>query len=238
MISFPAPALWQGADEALMIEVGETIFPGCIKRWPAENGLRLWVEGEPTDSAAAKDAVAKFQIVLGVLRSWRSGAGELADERRAGLGQGSIQDEAGNQWVQAGFAMAYGTVGGEIEQLAQSARLGIDDSQDLENALWLQGRPNRTAADFYMIYEFAEKAFGGSKNIRDALGLSTNSQKRLTNSANNLSPRLGGRHAKTRAETAMDLEEQLEYVADLLRRWIGRYSAQAAVRVLCDEAQY
>lgn len=227
MISFPAPALCQGADEDLMVEIGEYVFPGCIKRWPTENGLRLWVTGEPTDPAAAKEAVAKFQIVLGVLRSWRSSAGELVDERRAGLGQGAIRDEAGSVWVQVGPAMGYGIVGGEIEQLAQAARRGTHESRELENALWLQGRANRTAADFYMIYEYARMALHGPARIAQSLGLTTDSQKRLKNGANNLSPRLGGRHATTRTEPAMGLDEQREYIADLLRRWIARYGTRS-----------
>ena len=60
MISFPAPALCQYADEDLLIDIGAVVFPGCIKRWPGENGLRIWVVGDPTDPAAAADAVAKF----------------------------------------------------------------------------------------------------------------------------------------------------------------------------------
>jgi hypothetical protein len=223
MISFPAPAICQGADEDLLIEIGAVIFPGCIKRWPGENGLRLWVEGDPTDSAARTEALAKFQTVLGVLRAWRSGAGELRDERRAGLGEGSVRDEAGNQWVMVDPALGYGIAGGEIEKLSASAFQGIRVSQNLRNALWLNGRTNRTAADFYMIYEYAEKELKGSKGIRAALGLSDDSQDRLTRSANNLSPLEGGRHAEGGAAVAMTLDEQREYVARLLRLWIARY---------------
>lgn len=61
MISFPAPALCQGADEDLLLEIGSIMFPGCIRRWPGENGLRLWVEGKPTDQAAGAEALARFQ---------------------------------------------------------------------------------------------------------------------------------------------------------------------------------
>lgn len=223
MISFPAPALCQGADEDLLIEIGAAVFPDCIKRWPGENGLRLWVEGNPTDPAAGAEALAKFQTVLGVLRAWRSGAGELREERRAGLGEGSVRDEAGNQGVMVGPAIAYGIVGGEIERLAASASQGVSTSQNLRNALLLNGRTNRTAADFYMIYEYAEREFGGRKGIRNALGLSDKSQSRLTNSANNLSPLAGGRHAKGGVVAAMGLDEQREYIAGLLRMWIAQH---------------
>ena len=165
MISFPAPALCQMADEDLVIEIGAVVFPDCIKRWPGENGLRLWVDGDPTDPAAGAEALARFQTVLGVLRAWRSGAGELCDERRAGLGEGSVRDEANNQWVMVGPAIEYGIARGEIDELAASAARGVGVSQNLRNALWLNGRANRTAADFYMIHEYAEAEFGGPKGI-------------------------------------------------------------------------
>jgi hypothetical protein len=223
MISFPAPALCQLADEDLLIEIGAVVFPGCIERWPGENGLRLWVEGDPTDSAAGAEALARFQTVLGVLRTWRSGAGELRDERRAGLGEQSVRDEAGNQWVMVGPAVAYGIAGGEIEKLAASGSRGVSTSQNLRNALRLNGRMNRTAADFYMIYEYAEAEFGGRRGISAVLELSSGSQLRLTSSANNLSPLAGGRHAKGGTVAAMGLDEQREYVAHLLRLWIAQY---------------
>lgn len=206
-----------------MIEIGAVVFPDCMKRWPGENGLRVWVEGGPTDPAAGVDALAKFQTVLGVLRAWRSGAGELRDERRAGLAAGSVRDEAGNQWVMVGTAIEYGITGGEIDKLAASARRGVDASQNLRNALWLNGRLNRTSADFYMIHEYAGEEFDGTRGISAALGLSVKSQSRLTKSANNLSPLAGGRHAKGDPVVVMTLNEQREYVAGLLRLWIAKY---------------
>jgi hypothetical protein len=39
----------------------------------------------------------------------------------------------------------------------------MDDSQNLLNALWLNGRPNRTGADYFMIHEFAVAEFQGKK---------------------------------------------------------------------------
>ncbi|MEU8232724.1 hypothetical protein AB0C12_24350 [Actinoplanes sp. NPDC048967] len=222
MISFPAPALCQVADEDLMVSIGAVMFPECIKRWPGENGLRLWVDGTPTDTAARVDAVAKFQTVLGVLRAWRQGAGQLAEELRAGLGHGSVRDEAGNQWVLAGPAVSYGISGGEVERLAADASRGITGSQNLRNALWLNGRANRTAADYYMIHEYAGHQFNGSGGITKTLGLSGKSQGRLTQSANNLSPLQGGRHASHGGIAPLTLDEQGGFIADLLRRWIER----------------
>ena len=224
MIGFSAPALRQGADEDLLIGIGAVIFPGCIKPWPGENGLRIWVAGDPTDPAAAAEALANFQIVLGVLRAWRSGAGELCDEGRAGLGEGSVRDEAGNQWVMVGPAIAYGIMGGEIETLAASAGRGINASQSLRNALWLYGRLNRIAAEFYMIHQYAQNEFGSPKGITGNLGLSAKSQERLTQSASNLSPLKGGRKVNGGEGVPMTLDEQREYAAELLRLWIAQHN--------------
>ena len=74
-----------------------------------------------------------------------------------------------------------------------------------------------------MIHEYAVQEFGGTKGVRDALGLSVTSQDRLTSAANNLSPLEGGRHAGGSSAPAMTLDEQSEYVAELMRLWIGRY---------------
>src|SRR6266542_3204249 len=201
MISFPAPALCQGADEDLLLEIGSIMFPGCITRWPGENGLRLWVEGKPTDPAAGAEALARFQTVLGVLRAWGPRAGELRDERRRGLGEGSVRDEAGNQWVTVGQAIEYRMADGEVEKLAAAAAQGINTSQNLRIALWFIGR----------------------KGVSSALGLSKNSLDRLGTSANNLSPLAGGRHANDGVVPTMGLDEQREYIAELLRRWIAQY---------------
>ncbi len=223
MISFPAPALCQGADEDLLLEIGSIMFPGCITRWPGENGLRLWVEGKPTDPAAGAEALARFQTVLGVLRAWGPRAGELRDERRRGLGEGSVRDEAGNQWVTVGQAIEYRMADGEVEKLAAAAAQGINTSQNLRIALWLNGRTNPISADFYMVLEYAEREFIGRKGVSSALGLSKNSLDRLGTSANNLSPLAGGRHANDGVVPTMGLDEQREYIAELLRRWIAQY---------------
>lgn len=52
---------------------------------------------------------------------------------------------------------------GEVENLATAAAQGINTSQNLRNALWLNGRTNPMSADFYMILEYAEKEFIGRK---------------------------------------------------------------------------
>ena len=121
--------------------------------------------------------------------------------------------------------MGHGIVGGEDHLFAQQAAIAIDRSQNLRNALWLNGRANRTAADFYMIHEYAERDLGGEQGITAALGISANEQERLTRSANNLSPLEGGRHVAERSRALWTLEEQREFAAELLRRWIRHLAA-------------
>jgi hypothetical protein len=154
----------QGDDEDLMLELGEVLFPGSIARSSDENGLRIWVDRDPCDPVAADEARAIFQTVLGLLRAWRLGAGQLKEEERPGLGEGPVRDQAGNQWIMLGTAVGYGAAVVDLAALSESARRGIESSQHLRNALWLNGRANHTVADFYMIHEYAMKDLKGNKN--------------------------------------------------------------------------
>ncbi len=219
VISYRAPQLCQGRDEEVLSRIAEVIFPGTLKGWPRENGFWLWVEGEETNEATAEAAVAKFQTLLGVLRAWRAEAGELQQEWLSGRGQ-EARDAEGNQWVRVGRVISYGIVGPELEVFADKARQWIEASEAIRNALWLNGRANRTAADYYMIHEYSQVEFGGTNGVRTALGISTKAQSRLTQSANQLSPLKGGRHVKGGRLAPMTLEQQREFVADPLRRWI------------------
>jgi hypothetical protein len=224
VIGFPAPALCQGADEDLMIQLGMIIFPECLRRWPRENGFRIWVDGSPDELGARSEAVAHFQIVLGVLRAWRPDAGQLEEERRASLGEGSIRDEAGNQTLMLGPAIFWTSSVGDIERLAHNTRRGIAQSQPLRNALWLNGRTNRTAADYYMIHEYARRGLGDNEGIRHTTGISMSAQKSLTKSANKLSPLDGGRHANEGEKDLMTLDEQRVLISELLRSWIDTFA--------------
>jgi hypothetical protein len=220
LISFPAPALCQGGDEDLLIAIGEIVYPGFVRRPSGENGLRMWIEGDPGGPESRALATAMFQTLLGALRAFRAEAGELREELLAGLGAGSVRDEAGNQWVGVGTVRVFATFGGEVEAFATGVRAAIAKSQGLRNALWLNGRLGRTAADYYMIHEYAQADLGGTKGVREALGISANAQERLTASANNLSPLEGGRHATGTGSASWSLEEQRAFTADLLMRWI------------------
>jgi hypothetical protein len=220
LISFPAPALCQGGDEDLLVAIGDIVYPRFVRRPSGENGLRLWVEGDSRDPQARALATDMFQTLVGALRAFRAEAGELREELLAGLGAGSVRDEAGNQRVGVGTVRVFATFGGEVEAFATNVRDAIAKGQALRNALWLNGRLGRTAPDYYMIHEYAQADLGGTKGVRDALVISANAQDRLTASANNLAPLEGGRHAKGTGAASWTLEEQRVFTADLLRRWI------------------
>ena len=217
---FPAPALCQGADEDLLIEIGATIFPDFVQRVPNANGLRLRLEGDYKDDALLKIAADQFQTLLGILRAWRSVAGQRVDEIRPGIGQGSIRDEHGNQLVKVGSAIMYITAGSELEAYASDVKLASQRSLHLRNALWLHGRRDRNSADFYMIYEYAEEDLGGRRAIVVALGVTDNDITRLKKSANNLAPSDGGRHATGIVTAEWSLDDQREFIAGFLKRWI------------------
>lgn len=216
----PAPALCQGADEDLMLEMGGVIYPGFVDRVPGENGLRLTLEGDYRDERLTEVAADRFQMLLGVLRAWHPLAGQRVDEVRPGIGQGSIRDEHGNQTLMVGSAIDYNTFGSEVKAYARLAKLAVARSIRLADALWLNGRRDRNAADFYMIYEYAEDDLGGRGAIVNTLGVSDNDITRLRMSANNLAPTDGGRHAKGTGTPEWDLDRQREFIGRFLKEWI------------------
>jgi hypothetical protein len=125
-----------------------------------------------------------------------------------GVGQGSVRDESGNQWMEVGPALAHPRTRGEVEAFATGVAAAIATSEGLRNALWILGRAGRTAADYYMIHEYAAMDLGGKNGVREALVISNSDQDRLTQSANNLSPLEGGRHARTMGVAPWSLEDQ------------------------------
>jgi hypothetical protein len=219
-VSFPSPALVQGSDEELILQIGSFVYPDFLTRVQGENGLRMWVEGDPKDPGAQALAAAMFQRLLGALRIYRTDAGQLADEQRKGVGAGSVRDEKGNHYVTVGTVIVRPTFPGEVEAFATRVRSAMNNSLQLTNALWLNGRTGRTAADYYMIHEYAQMEFGGVKEVRDALNVSAAEQDKLKQSANNLSPLEGGRHALLTGSAPWTLEQQQKFTAELLMRWI------------------
>jgi len=221
---FPAPELCQGPDENLIISIGAIVFPSFVQRNRQVNGLQLSVDGDYAhnyrDKSFLRKATDQFQILLGILRAWNPIAGERKDEIRPGVGPGSVRDGSGNQYISVGTAIIYVMGGSEIETYAHRAKLALERSREVYNALWLHGRRDRNAADFYMIYEYAEKEFSGPKGIKASLGISKNDIKRLKGSANNLAPVDGGRHAKTTGTPEWNLDKQKRFIADFLKQWI------------------
>jgi hypothetical protein len=230
MAYIPAPELCQGIDEDLILELGAIIFPGFVERTPDKNGLRLKLEGDYMEDSLLKTAADQFQTLLGVLRAWRPLAGQRADEVRPGIGKGSIQDDLGNQVVKLSSVISDNTFSPEVEVYAREAKLASERSPHLCNALWLNGRRDRNAADFYMVYEYAKDDLGCRKKIVEALGVSDNDINRFKNSANNLAPIDGGRHAKGSGIAEWGLNDQMKFVAHFLKSWI-RFHAHEANKV-------
>lgn len=223
----PAPALCQGADEDLMIEMGGVIYPGFVDRVPGARGVRLTLAGDYRDESLLELAADQFQTLLGVLRAWRPLAGQRVDEMRPGIGQGSIRDEHGNQVIKVGSVIGHSTFGSEVTAYADLARRAIARSTRLADALWLNGQRDRDAADFYMIYEYAEDDLGGRSAIVKALGVSDNDITRLRASANNLAPTDGGRHAKGTGIPEWSLDRQREFIGRFLKEWIAYRATNA-----------
>lgn len=76
-----------------------------------------------------------------------------------------------------------------------------------------------------MIHEYAMRAHGGTKGIMRELGFSYDEQGR---SANNLAPLEGGRYVKYEEPVRLDLTQQGEFIAALLRAWIGKFAISRA----------
>jgi hypothetical protein len=220
LVYVSAPSLCQGADEEVLLSMSEIIAPGLLDRETGKNGLRIRVSGNYKDQCTLKLAADEFQLLLGIIRAWNPIAGERRDEVRPGIGTGSIRDENGNQVVICGTAIWYRATNEEIDAFSKQASIAINRSLAIRNALWLNGRRNRNAADFYMIYEYAETIFEGEKNIASELNLSVSDFSKLRRSANNLCPLEGGRHAKNTVDPGWGLEEQKEFTALMLRKWI------------------
>jgi hypothetical protein len=217
----PAPELVQFADEELLIALGSVVNPGFIERNPGGNGLRLRVEGDFKDPALRTKAGDEFQVLLGALRAWRPIAGQRKDElSHSGVGSGSIRDDQGNQAVGVASVISYAIVDHEFTTFANQVKVACDAGPFIRNALWLNGRRDRNAADFYMIYEYAEEDLGGAKAVAAALGVSNRDITRLTRSANNLAPADGGRHVRMSGTAEWTLAEQREFITRFLQRWI------------------
>jgi hypothetical protein len=224
---FPAPPLCQFVDEDLMLEMGAIVFPDFVQRHRGANGLRLKLEGDYRDGLLGKTAADQCQVLLGIVRAWHPLAGQRVDEVRPGIGAGPIRDEHGSQIVTLGIVIDYvSKVAAEVEAYARDAKLALQRSRNLREALWLHGGRDRTAAAVYMIYEDARMEFGGPKQITAALEVSGKALESFRSSAVNLAPVDGGRHAKRSGTPKWGLDTQLTFISRFLKSWI-RYEARA-----------
>jgi hypothetical protein len=229
VISIPAPAFCQFEDEEFVLGIAAVLFPGQVERRPNENGLQVWVDGDPAAPEPAREgALAIFQTCLGVLRSWRSQAGELAEERLGGLGAGSIQDRAGNQWIGIGPVITYSDRSvGQLHELVGHVARALQESEEVGMALCLLGRTHPRASEFFMIYEYAKQDLGGGQRLTVPLGLPADWPKKFEDTCHNLAPRAGGRHAAQKRASPWTLPELRDQAADLLRRWTRFQSGRA-----------
>jgi len=68
-----------------------------------------------------------------------------------------------------------------------------------------------------MVYEYARQDF---HDVATSLEFSKSDINDLTQSANNLAPERGGRHAKGRALSRWDLDQILSFTGRILTAWI------------------
>jgi hypothetical protein len=243
--AIPAPQLTQHDDEEALLAIGEILFPGSLTREGWEpSGIYVWIEGDPTNIEFRQQAALRHQCVLGVLRAWWDDAGELSTERLTGLGPGSSRNRDGAQWIAVPSIVTRPGDTDELRAFAQRARAGISVGKHLDTALAIHGRANRFSADYRLIHELAMLEFAtgpersrearvpGGRKVRGApallklqaeLGVAALDQVAFMDSADNLPPLQGGRHASPRQIPAMSLDEQRVFIAGLLKRWIEKY---------------
>ncbi len=227
MIKLPMPEVTQGADQSALITISDIIDPGFIVVNPKTGQHVMRVEGDPhTDDLdeAEQGARARFSQILGVLRAFKHGRGELQEE----VNRSNVRDEHGNQWVRVDTAKAYMMVPGALEEFAAQGGVGLVSSAPFREALRLFGKANRDGGDHSLVYEYAEDEFGGSGGIRDSLGISGKRQGEFTKSVNHLRPADGGRHVSdTPGVASMNLEDLSRFTTDLMSAWIRTYRSNS-----------
>lgn len=200
--------------------IADVLYPGLLHNDDNDGGLRLWIGGSLADDLQEKEQLTRqqFDEALGVLRASKFGRGEVQDK----VARSPAWDSKGNVVVRVGTVKAYVRFGDEEAEFARRAKGSAVRSHRLRSALILHGKANRTAADFYNIYEYAEDEFGGEAQVRKALGISRRKQRLFRAAANNLSPLDGGRHAANTNPGAVRMTpvDLAEFAADLLRSWI------------------
>ena len=216
-----APELCQGEDQNLMVQMAEIIFPGFVIQDKSKNGLELCLSGDFRDQNLRTEALKTFQLLLGILRAWNPSAGKRCDETNQGLGLAIARDENGNQASPIGYAQEYINPRYPVDQYSRWAARAVKSSSSIRNAFWINGRRDRTSADYYMIFEYAKKELGGENNMKYLFGISQSEIVELRKAANNLCPTLGGRHAPgNQSIVTWGLKEQNIFISTLLSKWI------------------
>ena len=225
MIEFPMPEVTQGSDQNAILTIAEIIHRGFIVTH-RDRGYVMRVDGNARSDdlgEAESKANLMFAHVLGVLRAFKHGRGELAEE----ITRSPARDEHGNQFIRVGTAQAYMMLPGELETFAHRAVVGLGSSLTFTEALGLFGRPNRGGADYYSIYEYAHTEFGARSGITQFLKLSNERQVEFTKSVNHLRPAEGGRHASGNPEIAsMSLDDISVFATDLMSAWISTFESE------------
>lgn len=216
---YTARELCQHDDQRFLARLSDTIFPGFLVIDATSGELRMRSACEQPDSSDRAQAEAQFDVLLGVLRTWRAAAGELRVEQDRRLG-GVARDANCNQYVSVGPAIAYRVHGTELDDFVGLAARALLVDPQLRAALALFGQPHLTTRELYLVYEHAEHSFGSPKAIAEATCISGKSRDRFTQSANNLAPESGGRHIGQNRRIPLDLDQQRNWIRDLLLRWI------------------
>lgn len=234
MILCLAPDLCSGDEADLVVEAGQVLAEGAVVNRIHDDGLRVRVGYDLTDlqddngrydfNPAQREAMEIFQLCLGALRTWRPDFGTLREEARRANGYGSfVEEETGARVLGIGPAIDYsGSDHGGRAELLQQISATAHPGTILHNALVLNGRTARSAADYYMIFEYAVMEFGQPSKIAKLLGIYEIDLTALRDSSCNISPFEGGRHAemKTPSKITLDLAGIQRTAAQLLRAWI------------------
>lgn len=149
-IEFPIPEMTQGDDQQAMALLSNVISPGFIFKDP-DGRYVMNVAGDLSDDLdhAERSARRRFHEVLGVLRAFKHGRGELQSE----LVRSPARGPSGAQVIRVGTVKVYMTTPGSLERFGESAYRAFLASSRFHEAVYLFGKPNRDAGDFYTIHE-------------------------------------------------------------------------------------
>jgi hypothetical protein len=91
----------------------------------------MCIIGDYRDKSRHKNAMDKFQIILGILRAWNPIVGKRKDELNFGLGQVASMDEYGNQAVPVGTVVEYWIDTEQFEKYLKQVEAILDSSIEM-----------------------------------------------------------------------------------------------------------